>query len=54
MATTQTVKSCPVIGSFSWKNPLPLVGFFALLPFAIKGAVFLYHAVENAVGTLVK
>ena len=54
MATTTATKSFPVTGCFCWKNPLHLVAFFALLPFAIKGAVFLYHAAENAVGTLVK
>ena len=55
MATTNaTVKTCPVTGSFCWKNPLHLVAFFAILPFAIKGGVFVWHALENAVTSLVK
>ncbi len=46
--------SCPVTGCFCWKNPLHLVGFFALLPFAVKGFVWVWGAARSAVSTLVK
>ena len=52
--TTTTVKSCPVTGSFCWKNPLHLVAFFAILPFAIKGFTFVWGALTGAVDTLTK
>lgn len=55
MATNNTtVKTCPVTGCFCWKNPLHLVAFFAILPFAIKGFTFLWHAIEKSVDALVK
>ena len=46
--------NCPVTGCFCWKNPLHLAAFFALLPFAIKGGLFLFHAVQKGVDALVK
>lgn len=54
MATFTNTKSCPVTGSFCWKNPLHLVAFFAVLPFAIKGVTFVWGALTNAVDTLTK
>ena len=46
--------SCPVTGCFCWKNPLHLVAFFAILPFAIKGVTFVWGALTNAVDNLTK
>jgi hypothetical protein len=55
MATTTTiVKSCPVTGSFCWKNPLHLVAFFAVLPFALKGVAHVWSSLIGAVDTLTK
>ena len=55
MATTNaTAKSCPVTGCFSWSNPLHLAAFFALLPFAIKGAMFVFNGLAKGVDALVK
>ena len=49
-----TKNHCPVTGCFCWKNPLHLVGFFALLPFAVKGFVWVWAAATAAVNNLVK
>jgi hypothetical protein len=38
-------KSCPVSGWFCWKNPLQVVGLIALLPFGVKGGLWLLHSV---------
>jgi hypothetical protein len=46
--------NCPVTGCFCWKNPLQLAGFLALLPFAVKGAVWAWNAVTAAVTALGK
>lgn len=52
--TTANAKTCPVTGSFSWTNPLHLAAFFALLPFAVKGAMFMFGALAKGVDALVK
>lgn len=47
-------KSCPIVGCFCWKNPLHLVVFFAILPFAVKGVKFAWDALSGSVDALVK
>lgn len=55
MATnTNSVKSCPITGAFCWKNPLHLVAFFAVLPFALKGLAHVWGALAGAADTLTK
>ena len=46
--------NCPVTGWFCWKNPLQLAGFFALLPFAVKGVVWAWTAVGSALAACCK
>ena len=46
--------NCPVTGCFCWKNPLQLAGFFALLPFAVKGVVWAWTAVGAALAACCK
>jgi hypothetical protein len=45
--------NCPVSGhSFCWKNPVHVVVFLAVLPFALAGAKVLWSAVTSAFATL--
>lgn len=39
--------TCPVTGSFCWKNPLQLVAFLALLPYAMKGVAWITKGVAG-------
>ena len=41
------VKSCPVSGGFCWRNPLQLVVFLAVLPWAVKSVGWLWGAVTS-------
>lgn len=44
---------CPVSGRcFCWKNPVHVVVFLAVLPFALAGAKVLWNAVTSAFNTL--
>jgi hypothetical protein len=48
---------CPVTGGcngFCWKNPVHVVLFFAVLPFALKGVQVAWETVQTAVTTLTK
>jgi hypothetical protein len=46
-------KSCPIVGcGFCWKNPVHVVLFLAVLPFALKGINVLWSAVQTAVTAL--
>jgi hypothetical protein len=47
-------KSCPITGPFCWKNPLQVAALFAVLPFAIKGVMFVFAALSKGVDALVK
>lgn len=49
-------KTCPVVGcgpfSFCWKNPVHVVLFLAVLPYALRGLNTLWSTVTTAVTTL--
>lgn len=47
-------KNCPVVGCgrFCWKNPVHVVLFLAVLPYALRGLNTLWSAVTTAVTTL--
>jgi len=38
-------KSCPVFGSFCWRNPLQVAALLAVLPWAVKSVGWLWGAV---------
>jgi len=50
--SVNNTKSCPVTGCFCWKNPLHLVAFFAVLPFAVRGALAVWNAAVAGVTSL--
>jgi hypothetical protein len=47
---------CPVTNccGFCWKNPVHVVLFLAVLPFALKGVQVAWETVHTAVNTLTK
>ncbi len=46
-------KTCPVVGGhFCWKNPVHVVLFLAVLPYALRGLNTLWSTVTTAVTTL--
>lgn len=49
-----TKNTCPVTGGWCWKNPLQVAFFFAVLPFAVKGAVWIWNAAAAAVAVATK
>jgi hypothetical protein len=50
-----STNKCPVTGcGFCWKNPIHVVLFFAVLPFALKGVAVVWETVQTAVTTLTK
>ena len=49
-----TNKSCPVAGGWCWKNPLHVTLFLAVLPFAVKGAVWLCNVAAAAAASAIK
>ncbi len=49
-----STSKCPVSCGFSWKNPVHVVLFLAILPFALKGVVVAWETVQTAVTTLIK
>lgn len=49
-----TNKSCPVTGGFCWKNPFQVVLFLAVLPFAVKGMVWVWNVAAAAVACATK
>ncbi len=50
-----STNKCPVTGcGFCWKNPVHVVLFLAILPFALKGVAVAWETVQTAVTTLTK
>jgi hypothetical protein len=49
-----TNKLCPVTGGWCWKNPVQVGLFLAVLPFAVKGAVWVWNVVAAAVTVATK
>ena len=50
-----TKNTCPVTScGFCWKNPLQVVLFLAVLPYAVKSTMWLWNAVTAAVACVTK
>lgn len=45
---------CPATGCFCWKNPIHVVLFLAILPFALNGLAVAWSTVQAAATTLTK
>lgn len=45
---------CPTSGRFCWRNPVHVVLFLAILPFALDGLNTLWSAVRTALDAVVK
>ena len=45
---------CTMKGGFSWKNPVHVVLFLAVLPFALNGLNTVWTAIHTAVTTMTK
>lgn len=53
--TMSTKNTCPVTScGFCWKNPLQVVLFLAVLPYAVKSTMWLWNAVTAAVACVTK
>ena len=52
--TMSTKNTCPVTSGWCWKNPLQVVLFLAVLPYAVKSAMWLWNAVTAAVACVTK
>lgn len=50
-----TKSNCPVTGwGFCWKNPVHVVLFLAVLPFALDGFSTVWNAVQSAFSAMTK
>jgi hypothetical protein len=50
-----TKSNCPVTGwGFCWKNPVHVVLFLAVLPFALNGLSTVWNAVQSAFCAMTK
>lgn len=45
---------CPTKGGFCWKNPIHVVLFLAVLPFALNGLNTVWTALHTAITTMTK
>jgi hypothetical protein len=45
---------CPTKSGFCWKNPVHVVLFLAVLPFALNGLNTVWTAVQTAITTMTK
>lgn len=49
-----TNECCPTKCGFCWKNPVHVVLFLAVLPFALSGLNTVWTAIHTAVTTMTK
>lgn len=45
---------CPIVGRFCWKNPVHVVLFLAVLPFALNGLSTVWNALQSAFCAMTK